>query len=150
MKDVYSSCKPNRDIMSLITHLERATGFSRAEIYYAAVDYVLNNQSHIDFKGLLTQPTGVYEGEVPVSLKIKILTPEHEPALSELLKEKYNLTRLREVFKLRIIFLAYAEYLDRDTPADPVNGIHILRAEAMAFVLRANESQLLEVLCLDN
>lgn len=149
MKDVYSSCKPTRDIMALITYLERSTGFSRAELYYAAVNYVLNNQSHIDFNGLLTQPTGTFEGVVPTSLKIKILTPEHETELNQLLKEKYNLTRLREVFKLRILFLAYADHLDKDTPADPVNGIHILRAEAMAFILRANKSQLEEVLSLD-
>ena len=150
MKDVYSSCKPTRDIMALITYLERGTGLSRAEIYHSAVDYVLNNQDRIDFNGLLTQPTGSYEGVVPVSLKIKILTPEHETELNQLLKEKYNLTRLREVFKLRILFLAYADHLDEGTPADPINGVHILRAEAMAFILRANKSQLEEVLSLDN
>ena len=56
MKDVYSSCKPTRDLMALINYLELGTGLSRAEIYHSAVDYVLNNQDRIDFNGYLHSP----------------------------------------------------------------------------------------------
>ena len=145
-RNSYASVKPSEELLGLFQQAEKldVNGLARAEIYERAERYLVENQDKIDFKHLSKGEKIKYDGVMPSSFKVRINDAEIDSKVNTILREKYNIFRIKTPFKLKVVLSSYIDYLrGAEIKICKSNNLDAIRIKAISLVIETNNEQLL-------
>ncbi len=153
---LYASLKPTPELLALLERLQalEPPHLSYSDILERAQRYLLSVKDEIDLKTVSAKHFNyIFNGTVPLSLKIRILDADLYKAVGDLIAEQFGITRVVTPFRLRIVLTAYLMHLEGSAEATPAavqpapsDDVNLLKLELLSSIIKTNnKDKLIEI-----